>query len=475
MQTQRPQQPQQLHQPQGSKQSFYEKLIREPKKVTWFHIFPGMFQRHSQKDADYAMIAGTTLDSVNDEMGMLQKWQRPWLFRRMLLAGAGIFAVLASAILLLIAVNGMCELPALDLLYMVLLPCIVPVALMVFFWEMNAPRNITLMDMMRYFFTGGVLSILATILLNNVTGPTAVFLAPVTEEPAKLLASLLFLRMLQKKKGKVYGLTGLAVGAAVGAGFAAFESAQYAYNAYCSAIIGMGEPEVVAAAVYELMYVGAIYFDMTSFLCVTYSILLRSLCAICGHVLYCAPYAGMAALYMGEGMSAKKALTKPGLWICFAISFFSHMIWNGLEINIWLLLAGITLVLWVTAGQIMRLSFAQLAARVPVSGNAAAKVTSLRIQGVSGVHGGISFQITRNEILVGSDAACRLNYPINTPGIAPQHCKLLVQNGAVYLADLGSQSGTWLNGVKCRPSTGYLLKSGDTFYLGSPDQSFRVL
>ena len=474
MQTQQPQQPQQ---PQGSGQAFYKKLIHEPKKVTWFQIFQGMFQRHSQKDADYAMIAGTTLDSVNDEMGMLQKWQRPWLFRRVLLAGAGIFAVLFCAILLLVLINGYCSVAALSLLYMVLMPCIVPVALMVFFWEMNAPRNVTLMDMMRYFFAGGVLSILATMLFTNLTGSYAAFLAPVTEEPAKLLASLFFLRLLQKKKGKVYGLTGLAVGAAVGAGFAAFESAQYAYGAYCDVIVSLGEPEAVAAAVYELMRTGSIFFNDLSFLGVTISILLRSLCSICMHVLYCAPYAGMAALYMGEGMSVKKALTKPGVWVCFAISFFVHMIWNGIAINLWLKLAAATLVLWATAGQVMRLSFAQLAARVPASGNAAPPVTStsMRIQGVSGVHGGISFQITSSEVLVGSDAACRLNYPINTPGIAPQHCKLLVQNGAVYLADLGSQSGTWLNGVRCRPSTGYLLKSGDTFYLGSPDQSFRIL
>ena len=453
-------------------QSLYERLLRAPDKLTWSEIFQGLRDPHSREDADFAMIAGTTLDSVNDEIGMLQKWQRPWLCRRVLLAGIASSVALFCALVLMILVFGNCA-PALFLLYFILPPCVVPVTLMVFFWEMNVPRNISLVDMIRYFFTGGVLSIVATFLLSILDGSTVAWLAPVTEEPAKLIVSLFFLTRLRKKNGRLYGLNGLAIGAAVGAGFAAFESAQYAYGQYSQVIAMYAQSQPGAFLEYTIL--GQTWFDTNSIILVTSSILIRSLCAINSHVLYCAPYAAMAALFMGDGMSMPAALQQISFIAVFMVSFFSHMLWNMLtDMVFWPMLVAVTLVVWLNARYAMRRSFAQLASRVPASGGSA-PITSLRIQGVSGIHGGILFQITRDEILVGSDPACRLNYPVNTPDVDPMHCKLLVRNGGVYLADLGSRSGTWLNGVPCKPSKGYLLQPGDTFYLGSPDQSFRAM
>lgn len=458
-------------------QSLYERLVRQPQKLTWFEMFQGLRHRYSKAEADYAMIAGTTLDSVNDETGMLQKWQKPWLYKRIFLAGAAGSVLLYGVIWLLILLTGYCA-PGLFLLYYIIPPCVVPVTLMIFFWEMNAPRNISLVDMIRYFVTGGILSIFATFLLGLLDSSTESWLAPLTEEPAKLLISLLFLLALKKKTGKVYGLNGLAIGAAVGAGFAAFESSQYAYVAYCDAIIyniATNDPITIA-----LIQAGRFFFEAKSFHAVTSNILIRALCAICGHVVFCAPYSAIAALYMGDGISISNILRKADFIIVFFISFFCHMFWNlfflpfSFYINLGIQLIIVTSVLWGSAQYAMRKSFAQLAARVPIAGSNA-QTTSLRIQGVSGIHAGVVFRITKNEILLGSDQSCQLTYPINTYGVSPQHCKILVRNGNVYLADLGTPNGTWLNGNKCTPAKGFLLQPGDTFYLGTPDQSFTVI
>ena len=64
---------------------------------------------------------------------------------------------------------------------------------------------------------------------------------------------------------------------------------------------------------------------------------------------------------------------------------------------------------------------------------------------------------------------------MSTPGISPKHCKLIAQQGQLYLADTGSLCGTYLNGRKLRPGTGHPLKKGDSFTLGGNDQVFMVV
>ena len=219
--------------------SLVEKLIRSPESLTWRDVLSGWREKHTRKDADYAMIAGTTLDSAQTEMSMLQKWQRPWLFFRVFCGGLSASAVLLAATLVVIAVQGACVNPCLNLLMFLLPPCVVPVTLMILFWEMNAPRNISLAELIVYFFTGGVLSLMVSLLLFPLIPGYEAAWAPVAEEPGKLLIAMFFLRRLHRRKGRVFGLNGLVIGAAVGAGFAAFESAQYAYDAYLNAILQM--------------------------------------------------------------------------------------------------------------------------------------------------------------------------------------------------------------------------------------------
>lgn len=445
--------------------TLYAKILMDPKSLTWRDILSTGKKKRTAADLDYAMIAGTTLDTVRNETGMLQKWQQPWMYRRVALAGLGLSLFVFFAVLVQVLLIGVSPLPALNLLLVMIPPCVMPLTLMILFWEMNAPRDISLMRLLACFFAGGILSLLFNVLLFLfLPGST---IAPVTEEPAKLLASLAFLMLLHRKHGRVYGFTGLAVGAAVGAGFAAFESAQYAYDCLPQAAVMIGEGNWQSA--------GVLYLDGTALFRITLNILLRNLFSICSHVLYCAPYASIAARNMSAGGKIRACAASWDFWAVFALSCVCHGVWNSMPnwSAQFICFIVITAVLWSAALYAIRRDFSQLAAGVPGAAGTAA-LTSLRIQGVRGVHAGVTFSITHPEIRIGSDASCDLSYPVGLPDVAPVHAKLLTQNGGLYLGDLGSGYGTRVNGVPVKPMTAVLLKAGDRFTLGT-GQEFEVI
>jgi RsiW-degrading membrane proteinase PrsW (M82 family) len=83
------------------------------------------------------------------------------------------------------------------------------------------------------FMTGAASSLLISIILFRATGLIEVLGAPAAgfiEEPGKLAAMILITRGMENDRYP-YALNGLLFGAAVGAGFAAFETAGYALEA----------------------------------------------------------------------------------------------------------------------------------------------------------------------------------------------------------------------------------------------------
>jgi RsiW-degrading membrane proteinase PrsW (M82 family) len=106
----------------------------------------------------------------------------------------------------------------------------IPFAVLVFFMEVNVLRNVSFYRVLKLFMLGGLLSLIFTLALNDLTGLE--FLGPVSagaiEEPAKLLAVVFFTR---RWRNMDWTLNGMLFGAAVGAGFAAFETAGYILRA----------------------------------------------------------------------------------------------------------------------------------------------------------------------------------------------------------------------------------------------------
>ncbi|HEV2324295.1 MAG TPA: PrsW family glutamic-type intramembrane protease, partial [Terracidiphilus sp.] len=98
----------------------------------------------------------------------------------------------------------------------------VPAAVVMFIFEMNTPRNVSLVLVGQLFVIGGLAGLCMALfeyqisLISSLPGPV--------EETAKLAAVILVARSLRYK----YELNGILFGCAVGAGFACFETCAYA-------------------------------------------------------------------------------------------------------------------------------------------------------------------------------------------------------------------------------------------------------
>jgi RsiW-degrading membrane proteinase PrsW (M82 family) len=110
---------------------------------------------------------------------------------------------------------------------------VVPVSVVVFFFEMNTPRNVSVYQVGKIMLLGGALSLVVTMLLTSIipgAGSGKILpsmLTGLVEETAKTLALLIVVRHTRWS----WQLNGLLFGAAVGAGFAGFETASYAEEA----------------------------------------------------------------------------------------------------------------------------------------------------------------------------------------------------------------------------------------------------
>ncbi len=101
----------------------------------------------------------------------------------------------------------------------------------------------------------------------------------------------------------------------------------------------------------------------------------------------------------------------------------------------------------------------------------------LRIQCRSGAFAGKRFSLAQ-QVRMGRDPSRNdLVFPQNTQGVSAVHCVLIynVQDCRLYIKDLGSTYGTYINGgVKLAPNQAAELKVGDSFWLGSERESFIV-
>jgi RsiW-degrading membrane proteinase PrsW (M82 family) len=108
---------------------------------------------------------------------------------------------------------------------------VVPFSVVVLFFELNAPRNVSVYQVTKMLMLGGAFSLFGTLFLFTFipgAGVGNVFAAMLTGigEAGKALALLLAVGIA----GYRWQLNGLLLGAAVGAGFAGFESAGYAFR-----------------------------------------------------------------------------------------------------------------------------------------------------------------------------------------------------------------------------------------------------
>lgn len=196
-----------------------------PANLNWRVLFTDVFKSHTMEEAEDVFICGTKTTTPNVS-SVSKDWPHPWLYSRVLLMFVITFA------LLWICVNAFGNLNAFPGM-IVIGSFAVPLSTMVLFMEANVWRNVSMYTVIRTFFVGGCASLVATLLLFSFYSVEEMdffgaFMVGLIEELGKAVIVLTVLR----KFGKLSILTGLLIGACVGAGFAAFESAGYALQPF---------------------------------------------------------------------------------------------------------------------------------------------------------------------------------------------------------------------------------------------------
>jgi RsiW-degrading membrane proteinase PrsW (M82 family) len=258
-------------------------------------IFSRIGEKRTDEDIENAFTVGTR-ETTPPLSNIAATWPQPWLFGRMATASLLIFWGLyigAAQFSNIIVIPGLLFVGAFA----------VPFACLIFFWEMNAPQNVSLYQTVKLLFTGGILSILISLLFFNNVSFLSSWLgassAGIVEESGKLLTVLALMRNKQKYP---WILNGLLFGAAVGTGFAAFESAGYAFVA----LLEYGSVDVALG-----------------------NIVVRGILAPFGHIIWTAITAAAIWRLKGFDKFRWELLQEKSFIRLFLLVVVMHMLWNA--------------------------------------------------------------------------------------------------------------------------------------------------
>ena len=270
-------------------------------------LFSEVAKKHSQEEKDELFACGTS-KTTPKESEMIAEWPRPWLYSRVFLLFAVVFAGLYFMVSEFEGVNAV---PG----AMFVGALIMPLTVMVFLWEANIPRNISIVDVISMFFVGGVFSLVATFLLHVVfTVEELNYIGAITVGIVEEVAKVLLVAYYVKKRNTKYKLNGLLMGACVGAGFAVFESAGYAFSAFLNTYI------------YAMMYG---YYPWTSSVTAMWdSIFLRGVLAIGGHVVWAAISGVGLVVAKGDEPLQFKHFYSPKFLKFLALVAALHAVWD---------------------------------------------------------------------------------------------------------------------------------------------------
>lgn len=257
----------------------------EPVTLNWKSLFAGVFKKHPFEEAEEIFISGTkqTTPQLNE---VSSQWPSPWLYSRVFVVFTITFFILKYCLTEFKCVN---VIPGL----LVVGPFAAPLAILILFMELNALRNISMLRTLLVFLVGGCASILVTLVLGKYFDlghdMMGALMNSGVEEVSKLL--IVYIALVRMKNCKSI-LNGMLIGAAVGAGFSAFESAGYA-----------------------LQY----GFD---------AIYLRAFFAPGGHVVWAAIAGAALIIAKGQDDLSLSVLSKGAFWRLFLIPVGLHLLWN---------------------------------------------------------------------------------------------------------------------------------------------------
>ncbi len=187
-------------------------------------MFSEVFKRRSSEEVEEYFVTGTSKTTPRIE-DVKTGWPKPWFFMRVLLF---LGLVYAGFYLAWQQFHNTNLLPGL----MMMGSLVVPLATVFLFFELDTPRNVSFHRVLMLILLGGIASLFVALIGFQVSNLSwlGASQAGIVEETGKLVAVVLLVGRPRYK----YILNGMLFGAAVGAGFAFFESAGYAFNVLLS-------------------------------------------------------------------------------------------------------------------------------------------------------------------------------------------------------------------------------------------------
>ncbi len=178
---------------------------------------------------------------------------------------------------------------------------LIPFSLLIFFYEMNVLRNVSLYQLVKLFLCGGITSLILSLFLfrwAHLGSWLGAMDAGLVEETGKAAALFLVINKLKYRST----LNGLLFGAAVGAGFSAFESSGYALR--------LGLQDGVDAMLDNITFRGV-------------------LSLIGGHILWTAMVGAALWRVRGDRRFSLEMLRDPRFLRIFGLAVVLHMLWNS--------------------------------------------------------------------------------------------------------------------------------------------------
>lgn len=272
--------------------------LEHQERVNVKEVFSAVAQKRSEHDVTEFLTIGTSKNTP--ELKEIDpNWPRPWVFIKALMLTVAVYLGFVFAFrqfqndnlipgLIMIGASAM------------------PITVVIFYFEMNAPRNVSLHQVIRMLFVGGLVSLVTSLFGFRFLGQSLNWLgasqAGIIEETGKLLALLIVVNKLKYR----WTLNGLLFGGAVGAGFALFESAGYAFR--------LGLADLIHFGVIDTM---------------TENIWIRALLTPGGHVAWTA-LTGAALWKVRDNQPFTLSMLKDERFLrVFALAVGLHMIWNS--------------------------------------------------------------------------------------------------------------------------------------------------
>jgi RsiW-degrading membrane proteinase PrsW (M82 family) len=288
-------------------------------------MFSEVFKARKPGEFEEYFIVGTA--KTTPALDQVQTgWPKPWFFMRVLIFMAAVYFGFYEMF-------KNFENPRLIPGLIVMGSMVVPLATVFLLWEMNTPRNVSFHTVLILVCLGGVVSLLVSLIGFEIAHLDwlGAMQAGIVEETGKLLAVVLVVRGARYR----WILNGMVFGAAIGGGFAAFETAGYAFSdgffdqflGYTLNHIGaaFGNGDALKKLVLTSQFIG--YEGMFD------QIHQRSYLAPFGHMLWTSISAGALWRVKGDKPFRIGMFFNKRFLAAFLIPVSLHMMWNSPVLN----------------------------------------------------------------------------------------------------------------------------------------------